>query len=77
MTKSLEKTKSKIIVRNKDLLYPELSYAIIGCAFCVYNELGPVIMKNIINGLSQNHSKSRNCRINSKSTIPFYITSML
>lgn len=27
-------------VRRKDLLYPELSYIIIGCAFDVYNSLG-------------------------------------
>ncbi|MBU4298840.1 GxxExxY protein [Patescibacteria group bacterium] len=30
----------KKILRRKDLLYPELSYKIIGCAFDVYNELG-------------------------------------
>lgn len=29
------------IVKRKDLLYPELSYRIIGCAFDVYNSLGP------------------------------------
>ncbi len=28
------------IVRRSDLLYPELSYLIIGCAFDVYNSLG-------------------------------------
>ncbi len=28
------------IVKRNDLLYPELSYAIIGCAFDVYNTLG-------------------------------------
>ena len=27
-------------VRRQDLLYPELSYRIIGCAFDVYNSLG-------------------------------------
>ncbi|MBI4946838.1 MAG: hypothetical protein HY840_10625 [Bacteroidetes bacterium] len=27
-------------VRKSDLLYPELSYAIVGCAYDVYNELG-------------------------------------
>lgn len=27
-------------LRRKDILYPELSYKIIGCAFDVYNELG-------------------------------------
>jgi GxxExxY protein len=26
----------------EDLLYPELSYQIIGCAYDIYNELGPV-----------------------------------
>ncbi len=31
---------STVQVRNKDLLYPELSYKIIGSAFEVYNELG-------------------------------------
>lgn len=30
----------KPIVRKNDLLYPELSYIIIGCAFDVYNSLG-------------------------------------
>ena len=24
-----------------DLIYPELSYKIIGCAFAVFNDLGP------------------------------------
>lgn len=28
------------IVNKKDLLYPELSYKIIGCAYDVYNQLG-------------------------------------
>jgi len=28
-------------VRRKDLIYPELSYEIVGCAFEVWNELGP------------------------------------
>jgi GxxExxY protein len=32
--------KQKAVVRNENLLFPELSYAIIGCAFDVYNELG-------------------------------------
>jgi GxxExxY protein len=31
--------KSKLI--RQDLLYPELSYSIVGCAYAVYNELGP------------------------------------
>ena len=30
----------KKLLKRKDLLYPELSYKIIGCAFDVYNELG-------------------------------------
>lgn len=28
------------IIKRHDLLYPELSYAIVGCAFDVYNSLG-------------------------------------
>lgn len=28
-------------LRRSDLLYPELSYKIMGCAYDVYNELGP------------------------------------
>jgi len=28
-------------VRRSDLIYPELSYIIVGCAFEVWNELGP------------------------------------
>jgi GxxExxY protein len=31
----------KATLERKDLLYPELSYKIIGCAFEVYNEIGP------------------------------------
>lgn len=31
----------KIPMRRNDLVYPELSYLIVGCAFEVYNELGP------------------------------------
>jgi GxxExxY protein len=29
-----------VLVKNKDLIYPELSYQIIGCAFDVFNHLG-------------------------------------
>ncbi|HCC59841.1 MAG: hypothetical protein A2402_00420 [Candidatus Staskawiczbacteria bacterium RIFOXYC1_FULL_37_43] len=28
-------------IRKKDILYPDISYAIMGCAFDVYNEIGP------------------------------------
>ena len=28
-------------VKREDLIYSELSYAIIGCAYSVYNEIGP------------------------------------
>jgi GxxExxY protein len=28
-------------IKRRDLIYPELSYAIIGCAYSVYNEIGP------------------------------------
>ena len=31
----------KVVVRRKDLVYPELSYEIVGCAFEVFDELGP------------------------------------
>lgn len=31
----------KTVLRRKDILFPELSYKIIGSAFDVYNELGP------------------------------------
>src|SRR4030042_3218857 len=30
----------KPIIKREDLLYPELSYKIVGCAFDIYNELG-------------------------------------
>jgi len=30
----------KRLVRRQDLLYPEISYRIVGCAFDVYNSLG-------------------------------------
>ena len=32
---------SKVILHREDLVYPELSYAIVGCAYEVFNELGP------------------------------------
>jgi GxxExxY protein len=32
---------SKIQVVRTDLIYPELSYIIVGCAFDVFNQLGP------------------------------------
>ncbi len=28
------------VIHKKDLLYPELSYQIVGCAYDVFNELG-------------------------------------
>ncbi len=31
----------KTVVRRKDLVYPELSYEVVGCAFEVFDELGP------------------------------------
>ena len=31
----------KIKLRRDDLIYPDLSYKIVGCAFEVYNEIGP------------------------------------
>jgi len=31
---------SQVVVRRSDLVEPELSYSIIGCAYDVYNELG-------------------------------------
>lgn len=33
--------KIKRVVAKDDLLYPELSYTLMGCAFEVFNELGP------------------------------------
>ncbi len=30
------------ILQRKDLIYPELSFQIVGCAYEVFNELGPV-----------------------------------
>jgi GxxExxY protein len=32
---------SKLTLKRKDILYPDLSYKIVGSAFDVYNELGP------------------------------------
>jgi len=29
------------VIKRKDLVYPELSYDIVGCAYDVYNEVGP------------------------------------
>jgi len=38
----------KKLPKRKDLIYPELSYTIIGILFEVYNNLGPAIKKNTI-----------------------------
>jgi GxxExxY protein len=32
--------KSNLIVKRDDLVYPELSYRLVGCAFKIFNELG-------------------------------------
>jgi GxxExxY protein len=37
----------KAIVQKNDLLYPELSYKIVGCAFDVYRKLGPGHLERI------------------------------
>ncbi len=34
-------------VKRKDLIYPELSYQILGCAFAVFNEIGPGQLENV------------------------------
>lgn len=34
-------------ILKKDLLYPELSYDIVGCAYIVYDELGPGHMEKV------------------------------
>jgi len=47
---------SQVVVRRSDLVEPELSYSIIGCAYDVYNELD--ILKNIIRGRSQFYLKT-------------------
>ena len=34
-------SETKLKTRREDLVYPELSYVIVGCAFEVFNEIGP------------------------------------
>ncbi|MBL4656289.1 MAG: GxxExxY protein [Bacteroidia bacterium] len=41
MTNKYESTNMEVKLRRNDLVYPELSYKIVGCAYDVFNELGP------------------------------------
>ncbi|CAN5231351.1 GxxExxY protein [soil metagenome] len=50
----------KASLERKDLLYPELSYKIIGCAFEVFNQIGPGLMeKNYQKALSVSFQESK------------------
>ncbi|MBL4715944.1 MAG: GxxExxY protein [Bacteroidia bacterium] len=40
MTNKYESTNMEVKLRRNDLVYPELSYKIVGCAYDVFNELG-------------------------------------
>lgn len=37
----------KAVVKRNDLIYPELSYEIVGCAYEVWDELGPGHLEKI------------------------------
>jgi GxxExxY protein len=50
------------LLKRQDLLYPELSYQIVGCAFDVYNELGAglnekLYEKSLATALTKNNLK--------------------
>lgn len=64
-----EKTRK---IKNPDLLYPELSYQIVGALYEVWEKLGPAFKESVYQKALEEEFKNRNINFTSQKQIPIF-----
>jgi len=59
-------------IRNPDLLYPELSYKIVGAIFAVWKELGPAFKESVYQKALEREFAKQNISCESQKQIPVF-----
>ena len=59
-------------IKNPDLLYPDLSYRIVGAIYEVWRKLGPAFKESVYQKALEEEFKSRNIRFTSQRQIPIF-----
>jgi len=65
-------TRTDAKIKNPDLLYPELSYNIVGAIYDVWQELGPVFKESIYQKALEEALKNRDISFVSQKQIPIF-----
>ncbi|MDP1629405.1 MAG: GxxExxY protein [bacterium] len=65
-------TRTDAKIRNPDLLYPELSYNIVGAIYDVWRELGPVFKESVYQKALKESFKDRNISFVSQKQIQIF-----
>lgn len=62
----------KIKVKNPDLLYPDLSYKVVGAIYEVWKKLGPAFKESIYQKALEEELRAKNISFVSQKQIPIY-----
>jgi len=65
-------TRKNAKIKNPDLLYPELSYNIVGAIYDVWQELGPVFKESVYQKALEESFKNRKISFISQKQIPIF-----
>ena len=69
MRRSSENTRK---INNSDLLYPDLSYQIVGAVFAIWKELGPAFKESVYQKALEKELEKRNILFKSQQQIPIF-----